>query len=110
MGSKQQFIQYTETKVEEPDVTVGFSSLLLTGPSGTMKVIPDRNCPVGKALLLQLDTWKLKTLGEAVRLFDTDGLRMLRDPAADAVQIRCFSYGQISCRAPGYNCVVLLPA
>ena len=110
MGSKQQFIQYTETKVEEPDVTVGFSSLLLTGPSGTMKVIPDRNCPVGKAFLLQLDTWKLKTLGEAVRLFDTDGLRMLRDPAADAVQIRCFSYGQISCRAPGYNCVVLLPA
>jgi hypothetical protein len=109
VGSKMQVVQYSDVKVEEPGVSVGFSALMLVGPNGPMKVIPDQNCPAGKAFLLQMDTWKLKTLGEAVRLFDTDGLRMLRDPAADAVQIRCFSYGQVSCRAPGYNCVVTLP-
>ncbi len=52
----------------------------------------------------------MKTIGEAVRLFDGDGLNMIRDPNADALLIRCFSYGQMSCRAPGWNCVVTLPA
>lgn len=109
LGSKQQIVQYSDTKVEEPGVTVGFSSLILTGPNGPMKVIPDQNCPTGFAFLLQMDTWKLKSLGEAVRLFDGDGLTMIRDPNADNLLIRCFSYAQLSCRAPGYNCVVALP-
>lgn len=110
VGSKQQFVQYTDVKVDEPGVTVGFSALTLTGPNGPMKVIPDQNCPVGKAFLLQMDTWKLKSLGEAVRLFDGDGLTMIRDPNGDNLLIRCFSYAQVSCRAPGYNAVVTLPS
>lgn len=110
VGSKQQYVQYTDVKVDEPGVTVGFSSLILTGPNGPMKVIPDQNCPAGSAFLLQIDTWKLKSLGEAVRLFDGDGLTMIRDPNGDNLLIRCFSYAQLSCRAPGYNCVVTLPA
>lgn len=110
VGSKQQFIQKTDVKVDEPGVTVGFSALVLDGPNGPMKVIPDQNCPVGYAFLLQLDTWKLKSLGEAVRLFDGDGLTMIRDPNGDNLLIRCFSYGQLSCRAPGWNCVVTLPS
>jgi hypothetical protein len=110
LGSKQQFVQYTDVKVDEPGVTVGFSALVLTGPNGPMKVIPDANCPAGKAMLLQLDTWKLKSLGEAVRLFDGDSLMMIRDPNGDNLLIRCFSYAQLSCRAPGLNCVVTLPS
>ncbi len=109
VGSKQQFIQYTDVKVEEPNVTVGFSALMLSGPNGPMKVIPDQNCPAGSAFLLQMDTWKLKSLGEAVRLFDGDGLTMIRDPNGDNLLIRCFSYAQLSCRAPGWNGVVTLP-
>ena len=110
LGSKQQFVQYTDVAVNEPGVTVGFSALVLTGPNGPMKVIPDQNCPAGYAFLLQLDTWKLKSLGDAVRLFDGDSLIMIRDPNGDNLLIRCFSYAQLSCRAPGWNCVVTLPA
>lgn len=110
VSSKQQFIQYNDVKVEEPNVTVGFSALMLSGPNGPMKVIPDQNCPAGYAFLLQLDTWKLKSLGEAVRLFDGDGLTMIRDPNGDNLLIRCFSYAQLSCRAPGWNGVVTLPS
>jgi len=109
VGSKQQFIQYVDAKVEEPGVSIGFSSLMLSGPNGPMKVIPDQNCPAGYAFLLQMDTWKLKSLGEAVRLFDGDGLTMIRDPNGDNLLIRCFSYAQLSCRAPGWNGVVTLP-
>lgn len=109
IGSKQQFVQYTDVKVNEPGVTVGFNALILTGPNGPMKVIADQNCPAGYAFLLQLDTWKLKSLGNVVRLFDGDGLTMIRDPNADALLIRCVSYANLSCRAPGYNAVVTLP-
>ena len=109
VGSKQQFIQHTDVRVEEPGVSVGFSSLILAGPKGPMKVVPDAHCPQGSAFLLQLDTWKLKSLGEPVRLFDGDGLTMIRDPNGDNLLIRCFSYAQLSCRAPGWNCVVTLP-
>jgi hypothetical protein len=109
VGSKQQYIQYTDVKVDEPGVTVGFSALILTGPNGPMKVIPDQNCPAGKAFLLQMDTWKLKSLGEAARIFDGDSLTLVRDPSGDNLLVRCVSYAQLSCRAPGWNCVVTLP-
>lgn len=110
VGSRQQFVQYTDVKVDEPNVTVGFSALQLSGPNGIMKVIPDQNCPTGYAFLLQMDTWKLKSLGEAVRLFDGDGLTMIRDPNGDNLLVRCFSYAQLSCRAPGWNGVITLPS
>lgn len=109
MGSKQQVIQYSDVKVDEPGVTVGFTSLVLAGPNGPLKVIPDQNCPAGKAFLLQMDTWKLKSMGPAARVFDGDGLTMTRDPSGDNLQVRCVSYAQLSCRAPGWNCVVTLP-
>lgn len=109
VGSKQQYVQYTDVKVEEPDVTVGFSALMLSGPNGPMKVVPDQNCPTGSAFLIQMDTWKLKSLGEAVRLFDGDGLTLIRDPSGDNLLVRCFSYAQLSCRAPGWNSIVTLP-
>ena len=109
VGSKQQVIQYSDVKVDEPGVTVGFNSLQVAGPNGIIKVIPDQNCPAGSAFLLQMDTWKLKSLGEAVRLFDGDGLSIIRDASSDSLLVRCLSYAQVSCRAPGWNCVVTLP-
>lgn len=110
VGSKQQFVQYSDVKVDEPGVSIGFSALQLAGPNGIMKVIPDQNCPAGSAFIVQMDTWKLKSLGEAVRLFDGDGLTLIRDASSDSLLVRCFSYAQLSCRAPGWNCVVTLPS
>lgn len=110
LGSKLQVIQYTNVKVDEPKVTVGFTGMQIMGPSGPIKVVPDQNCPAGSAFMLQMDTWKLKSLGECVRLFDGDGLTMIRDPNGDNLLVRCFSYAQLSCRAPGWNGVITLPS
>lgn len=110
LGSKQQSIQYTDVKVDEPGVSVGYSAVQIIGPNGPIKVIPDQNCPVGVAFLLQMDTWKLKSLGEVVRLFHGDTLDLIRNPNADELLVRCFSYANMSCRAPGFNCVVRLPS
>jgi len=99
LGSK---VQYADVKAGA-DGAVGFTALMVNGPRGVIKCLPDVNCPKGDVYLLQLNTWQLASLKKAVNLFDTDGLRMLRSSSADSLQIRCFSYAQLGCSAPGYN-------
>lgn len=101
LGSK---VQYIDLKV---NAEVGFRGVQINGPRGPIRVIPDQNCPSGSAHLLQLDTWKLYSLGKAVRVIDTDGLQMLRQASADGVEVRYGFYGNVGCRAPGYNVHVI---
>lgn len=107
LGAK---VQYVDVNVKEAQVEVSFSGLKVNGPNGIMTVVPDQNCPAGVAFVLQIDTWKLKSLGEAVRLFNADGLTMIRDSSSDSLLVRAFSYANLSCRAPGFNARVILPA
>jgi len=99
LGSK---VQYIDVKAGA-EGAVGFTGIMVNGPRGVVKVIPDMNCPKGDAYVVQLNTWQLASLKKAVNLFDTDGLRMLRSGTADSLQIRCFSYAQLGCSAPGFN-------
>jgi len=97
LGSK---VQYIDLKV---NAEVGFRGILINGPRGPIKCIPDQNCPSNRCFMLQLNMWKLYSLGKAVRVIDTDGLQMLRQAAADGVEVRYGFYGQLGSRAPGYN-------
>lgn len=99
LGSK---VQYDQVKAGA-DGVINFTALMINGPRGVIKCLPDVNCPKGSVFLLQMNTWQLASLKKAVNLFDTDGLRMLRSSSADSLQIRCFSYAQLGCSAPGYN-------
>ncbi len=103
LGSKVQY-----DKVKSSDAEVGFDALVLRGPRGTMKVIPDHNCQPNVAWMLQMDTWKLNSLGPAVSILDLDGQNMLRVTDKDAYETRIGFYGNVSCNAPGYNCRVKL--
>jgi hypothetical protein len=102
LGSK---VQYIDLKV---NAEVGFRGLVINGPRGPIKVIPDQNMLSDAAYMLQLNTWKLYSLGKAVRVIDTDGLQMLRQASADGVEVRYGFYGNVGCRAPGWNCYVSL--
>lgn len=103
LGAKQ---QYFDVNVPDAKAHFGFMGLILNGPTGFVKVIPDVNCIPNTAFILQMDSWKLKSLGAAVRIFNTDGLTVLRSQNEDSVQFRCFSYLNLSCRAPGWNAQV----
>ena len=107
LGSK---VQYTDVNVNEAEVKASFSGVRINGANGVMTVVADQNCPAGVAFVLQMDTWKLKSLNEAVRLFNADGLTMIRDSSSDSLLVRAFSYANLSCRAPGFNARVILPA
>jgi len=93
-------VQYVDLKVK---ADIGFRGMVISGPRGLINVIPDQNCPAGRAFMLQMDVWKLYSLGKAPRILDTDGLKMLREAAADGVQVRVGYYAQLGCRAPGWN-------
>lgn len=102
LGSK---VQYIDLKAS---AEVGFRGIVINGPRGPIKVIPDQNCPASRAFMLQLDVWKLYSLGKAPKILDTDGLRMLRESSADAVEVRVGYYAQMGCRAPGWNATIAL--
>jgi hypothetical protein len=97
LGAK---VQYVDLRV---NAEIGFRGIVINGPRGVIKCIPDQNCPSNRCFGVQLDTWKLYSLGKAVRVIDTDGLQMLRQASADGVEVRYGFYGQMGCRGPGFS-------
>ena len=88
---------------------IGFESIRLRGPNGTVRVYADRNAPVGYARLLQLDTWELKHLGDLVNKGDAAGDGgMAREYQADRFEGRMSFYGNVLCYAPHKNMVCTL--
>tara|TARA_R110002167_G_scaffold218671_2_gene423327 strand:- start:111 stop:1316 length:1206 start_codon:yes stop_codon:yes gene_type:complete len=102
LGSK---VSYVDVKVA-PEI--GFRGILIHGPRGPIKVVPDQNCPKDVAFMLQMDVWKLYSLGKAPKILDSDGLKFLRDSNADSVEVRVGYYAQVGCRGPGYNVRIAL--
>jgi len=98
-------VQYIDLKA---NAEIGFRGVVINGPRGPIKVVPDANCPGNKAFMLDLSVWKLYSLGKAPKILDTDGLKMLRESNANAVEIRIGFYAQLGCNAPGYNAVISL--
>lgn len=105
LGSK---VMYIDEVVSSGEAKVSFKGVMVHGPKGPVKVIPDQNCPNDTAFLLQLNTWKLYSLGKVPTIIDSDGLKMLRESSADAVEVRVKYYAQLGCNAPGYNVNVKL--
>lgn len=102
LGSK---VQYVDKHVN-PEI--GFRGIMIHGPRGPITVVPDQNCQPGLAWMLSLQHWKLYSLGKAPKILDSDGLKMLRESNADAVEVRVGYYAQVGCRAPGFNARVQL--
>lgn len=107
LGAK---VQYVDVKHEEADIA--FAGIRIHAPYGPITVIPDRSCQPQTAYLLDLKTWKLRSLGKMPHIlkYGVEGLEGLRVGTADALEIRIGYYGNLCCSAPGWNCVVSLSA
>lgn len=103
LGSK---VQYIDVHHEEADIA--FAGMKIHAPYGPISIIPDRSCPAKTAYMLQMDTWKLRSLGKAPHIltYGMEGLEGLRTGTADALEIRLGMYGNLICNAPGFNAVV----
>lgn len=105
LGSKAQYISF------DGPAKLYYPGILINGAAGQIKVFPDRSCPAKTAYLLQMDTWKLYSLGPAPHIAKyADGLEMLRVYNSDAAELRVVSYANLGCNAPGFNAVVSLGA
>jgi hypothetical protein len=99
LGAKVKYIDVEVAKV-------AFRGIEVSGPQGTIKVLPDRDCPENHIYMLQMDTWALYSLKDPVMIVDLDGNKMLRESSADAFEVRCATYSQLGCDAPGKNLVI----
>lgn len=98
LGSK---VEYGERSAY--DAEVGFKSIKVMGPGGEVDVVADPDSQPDVMWALQMDTWKLYSMGELVRVLDDDGLPYLRQATTDGVEIRVVSRPQVGCMAPGWN-------
>lgn len=104
LGAK---VQYVDAK---SPANIAFRGIAINGANSTIKVFPDRSCPVQTAYLLTMDTWKLRSLGDAPQILKyEDGLMTLRSASADSLEVRVGYYAQLGCAAPGWNGVITMP-
>jgi hypothetical protein len=104
-------VKATQSRVfydEDTDIPgIGFKSIVIPGPSGDIKLIPDPNCPRNKLYLLQMDTWGIHHLGALPGFIDDDGQgQLMRDSTADSMEYRMVAFWQLACEEPGWNMVV----
>lgn len=107
LGAKVQYVQ-----VKHDNADIAFKGITVNAPYGPITVMADRNCQSKTAYLLEMDTWKLRTLGKAPHIltYGREGLEGIRVGTADALEIRVGYYGNLICSAPGFNSVVSLSA
>lgn len=98
LGARREFVDW------EGDGEIGFRGVKIQGPAGPIEIYADRNCQAATGYLLQMNTWKLYSLGPVPKIFRyKDGLEMLRLGNADAMELRVGAYSQLGCNAPGWN-------
>ena len=94
--------------VDSPDGIIGFDTVRVTTPLGRASVFGDHACPVDRAYLLSMETWKLCSAGDVPMNLNLDGNRMLRQATADSYEARFGYYGQVGCDRPGWNATLAL--
>lgn len=93
-----------EYETLEGPAGIGFRAVVIDGGTGPLKCFSDRNCQAQKGYMLQLDTWKLFSIGEIPKILKyEDRVEMLRVYNQDAAEARIAYYGNLACNAPGWN-------
>lgn len=107
LGAK---VQYVQVKHDMADIA--FKGITVNAPYGPVTMMADRNCLSRTGFLLEMGTWKLRSLGKAPHIltYGREGLEGIRVYNADALEVRIGYYGNLVCNAPGWNSVVQLSA
>ena len=109
LGSKVQYDKLQARGAKGEIAHIGFRTVVLDGVSGPVKVVSDRFCPLKRGWALDMSTWKLYTLGQAPKILQHDGNKMLRIVDSDGYEIRMGCRGNLGCNAPGWNCCTVMP-
>lgn len=107
LGAKVQYVQ-----VKHDNADIAFKGITINAPYGPITVMADRSCPAKQAYLLEMSSWKFRSLGRSPHIltYGREGLEGLRVGNADALEVRTGYYGNLVCNAPGWNSAVVLSA
>lgn len=97
-GAKVQLINVQATP------RIGFSGVEVVGYSGTPVVcLPDRNCPPNLIAGVNKNSWKMISVGKAVKVWQLDGKVWLRSQSQSGMEVRFYSLTNIACSEPRAN-------
>ena len=85
------------------DVGIGFEGIEVTGANGRVVCLPDRYCPANTICGVNINSWKLISVGKICRTWQYDGKVWLRSYNANGMEIRFYSLGNLVCREPRAN-------
>ncbi len=98
-GAKVQLVN-----VKSSDVDIGFEGIEVTGANGRVVCLPDRYTPSNLIAGIDINSWKLISVGKAVRTWQYDGKVWLRSYNQMGMEIRFYSLANLVCREPRSNC------
>lgn len=117
----QDLIVALSNRIREPRTTtrkastvgkaeIGYKGVVVTTPAGQdIEVFADPFAPKGFVRILTLDSWELRTAGQAPGFLQYDDAgKILRVSDDDSYEGRLGYYGNVVCRRPGENMVVTL--
>ncbi len=99
LGAKVQYVDLTST--DAPGI--GFKAIELYLANSSVKILADRSCQAATCYLLDLPTWKFRSIGEAPKVLTYGGPDWLRITNQDAAELRYGCYGQLACEAPAWS-------
>ena len=87
---------------------LGFEAVTVHGPKGPITVVPDQNCGEETIYVQKLDSWELKSIGEAPRWLvqGQSGRYRAEENASDddpSVEFKLAYFGNVRCKLPVAN-------
>lgn len=90
--------------------TVGFKGYTINLNGRDVTVYTDRCCPMKRIYVLTWSTWCMFSAGPAPNFLQKRAGSIIKvSEGNDGYEARIGEYYNFSCKAPGYNCVILLP-
>lgn len=97
-GAKVQLVN-----VQGKDADIGFEGIEVVGANGRVVCLPDRYCPSNLIAGVDINSWKLISVGKIVHTYQDDGKVWLRSYNQQGMEIRFYSLGNLVCREPRSN-------
>lgn len=90
--------------------TVGFEGFRVNLNGKNLTIYTDRCCPTKRIYVLTWSTWCMFSAGPAPNFLQKRAGSIIKvSEGNDGYEARIGEYLNFSCKAPGYNCVILLP-
>lgn len=90
--------------------TIGYKGFSVNLNGKDLTLYTDRCCPLKRIYVLTWSSWCMFSAGPAPNFLQKRAGSIIKvSESADAYEARVGEYFNFSCKAPGYNCVIVLP-